>query len=71
MICHRTCVDVDSIKTLNEKPKHGKTHVKKRVHHDVETSSFDQEKTPIDPCKSLSHPIPTQTHLKIWSKVDT
>jgi hypothetical protein len=44
MIRHRPCVDVASLKTLNEKPKQGKTHAKKRVQHDVETSSFDQEK---------------------------
>jgi hypothetical protein len=41
MIQHRPCVDVASLKTLNEKPKHGKTHAKKRVQHDVETSSSD------------------------------
>ena len=43
MIRHRPCVDVASLKTLNEKPKQGKTHAKKRVQHDVETSSSDQK----------------------------
>jgi hypothetical protein len=64
MIRHRPCVDVASLKTLNEKPKQGKTHAKKRAQHDVETSSFDQEKTPPDLCKTLSHPIPTLKHIK-------
>jgi hypothetical protein len=35
MIRHRPYVDVASLKTLNEKPKQGKTHAKKRVQHDV------------------------------------
>jgi hypothetical protein len=43
MIQHKPCVDVVSLKTLNEKPKHGKTHAKKRVQQDVETSSSDQK----------------------------
>jgi hypothetical protein len=50
MIRHRPCVDAVSLKTLNEKLKHGKTHAKKRVQYDVETSSFDQEETPPDLC---------------------
>jgi hypothetical protein len=64
MIQHRLCVDVASLKTLNEKPKQGKTHAKKRVQHDIETSSSDQEKTPPDLCKLLSHPIPALKHIK-------
>jgi hypothetical protein len=63
MIRHRPCVDVVSLKTLNEKPKHGKTHAKRRVQYDVETSSFDQEETPPDLCKSQSHPIPALNHF--------
>jgi hypothetical protein len=63
MIRHRPCVDVTSFKTLNQKLKQGKTHAKKRVQHDVETSSFDQKETPPDPCKSLSHPIPALKHI--------
>jgi hypothetical protein len=47
---------------LNEKPKQGKTHAKKRVQHDVKTSSSDQGKTPPDLCKTLSHLIPTLKH---------
>lgn len=47
MIRHRPCVDAVSLKTLNEKLKHGKTHAKKRVQYDVETSSSDQEETPL------------------------
>jgi hypothetical protein len=62
MIRHRPCVDVASLKTLNEKPNQVKTHTKKRVQHDVDTSSSDQEKTPPDLCKTLSHPIPTLKH---------
>jgi hypothetical protein len=63
MIRHRPCVDVASLKTLNEKLKQGKTHAKKRVQHDVETSFSDQEETPPDLYKSLSHPIPALKHI--------
>jgi hypothetical protein len=64
MIRHRPCVDVASLKTLNEKPKQGKTHAKKRVQHDAETSSSDQEETPPDLYKSLSHLILALKHIK-------
>jgi hypothetical protein len=63
MIRHRPCVDVASLKTLNEKPKQGKTHAKKRVQHDVKTSFPDQEETPPDLCKLLSHLIPALKHI--------
>ena len=63
MIRHRPCVDVASLKTLNEKPKQGKTHAKKRVQHDVKTSFSDQEETPPDLCKLLSHLIPAHEHI--------
>jgi hypothetical protein len=36
---------------------------KKIVQQDTETSSSDQEKTPPDPCKSLSHHIPALKHI--------
>jgi hypothetical protein len=45
-------------------PNMGKTHAKKRVQHDAETSSSDQEKTPPDLNKSLNHPIPALKHIK-------
>jgi hypothetical protein len=63
MIRHRPCVDVASLKTLNKKPKWVKTHANKRVQHDVKTSSSDQEKTPPDLYKTLSHLIPTLKHI--------
>ena len=63
MIRHRNCVDVASLKTLNEKLRQGKTQTKKRVQHDVETSSSDQEETFSDLCKSLSHPISSLKHI--------
>ena len=46
-------------------PNRGKLHAKKRVQHDAETSSSDQEETPPDLYKLLSHPTTcSQTHLK-------
>jgi hypothetical protein len=44
-------------------PNRGKTHAKKRVQHGVRTSSSDQEETPPDPCKSLSHHITALKHI--------
>jgi hypothetical protein len=44
-------------------PDREKSHAKKRVQHGVRTSSSDQEETPRDPCKSLSHHITALKHI--------
>jgi hypothetical protein len=38
-------------------------HTKKRVQHDMKISSSDEEETPPDLCKLLSHPIPSLKHI--------
>jgi hypothetical protein len=64
MIRHRPCVDVASLKTMNEKPKQEKKLMQRKEHNMMykQVLPIKRETLP-DLCKSLSHHIPALKHI--------